>query len=269
MSTELEAAIQAAHEAGRTRWPTVAMSADAFARWLSATDVNAARLVAHGPDLFVAAACALGDEAAVAALERDYLGRIPEYVARFHLSHDLVDELRQRVRIHLLADGQPRIRSYRGHGPLSAWLRTCAVRAAIDMPELALAHERLGQDAWAIAVGFDPGLDKLLDDDRHRARLTAALEEALAALEPRDKTLMRMYFVDGMGIDDMSLIFHVHRATAARWLVAARKRVLEHFQRLLVTELGTRPSELHTLVRLLRSQIRVSVQRILGAGTRS
>jgi RNA polymerase sigma-70 factor (ECF subfamily) len=240
------------------------MSADAFARWLRAADVDAARLAAHGPDLFMAAACALGDEAAAAALERDYLGRIPDYVARFNLSSDLVDELRQRVRIHLLADRQRRIGNYRGHGPLRAWLRTCVVRVAIDMPDLALSPELLGQDAWAIAVGFDPGLDKLLDNQRHRARLDAALEEALAALEPRDKTLMRMHFVDGMAIDDLALIFHVHRATAARWLVAARKRVLEHFQQVLATELGRRPSELHALVRQLRSQIGVSVQRILG-----
>jgi RNA polymerase sigma-70 factor, ECF subfamily len=266
MSTELEAAVLAAHRAGRARWPTVAMSADAFARWLRAGDVSAAQLAAHGPDLFVAAACTLGDRAAVAALEQDYFRRIPDYVARFHLSGDLLDELRQRVRIHLLADGQPRIRNYRGHGPLDAWLRTCAVRAAIDMPELALAQERAGRDAWAIAAGFDPDLDKLLDDERHRPRLNAALEQALAALDPRDKTLMRMYFVDGMGIDDMALIFHVHRATAARWLVAARKRVLERFQRALAIQLGTRPSELDALVRLLRSQIRVSVQRILGNG---
>jgi RNA polymerase sigma-70 factor (ECF subfamily) len=264
---ELQSLVASVVRAGREAWPAVGYTEAQLAAWLAAGGVGEAQVRAHGRDLFLAAACAEGDPGAVAALETELIARVPEYVARFHLSPDALDDLRQRVRVRLLTGDRPRIGDYRGHGPLGAWLRMCAIRTALNMREL-MAAERAHGDSWHMLSGLDPSLDQLLDRQRHRSTLKEALEAALASLEPREKTLLRMHFIEGLSIDGIGLVFRVHRATAARWLVALRGKVLELFQDRLAVDLGARKSEVQSLVRLLRTEIEASVSRVLGPGAR-
>src|SRR5262245_29628545 len=123
---DLTALIINAHRQGRASWPEVRLGEAEFAAWIGAAGVQAPQLRAHGADLFLAVACTRRDPAALAALERQLIARVPDYVARFNVPPHLLDELRQRVRIRLLTGDRPRIADYRGLGPLGAWLRMCA-----------------------------------------------------------------------------------------------------------------------------------------------
>jgi RNA polymerase sigma-70 factor, ECF subfamily len=102
-----------------------------------------------------------------------------------------------------------------------------------------------------------------IDAERHRVAFQEALQESLATLTTREKTLLRLHFLDGMNIDELGVVFRVHRATVARWLVAVRTRVLDKVREKLSLELGSSPSEAQSLVRLLRSEVQVSIRRIL------
>jgi RNA polymerase sigma-70 factor (ECF subfamily) len=99
---------------------------------------------------------------------------------------------------------------------------------------------------------------------QYREAFQAALGRCFEALPPRQKTLLRMHFLDGMSIDAMSVVFGVHRATVARWLVAIRRQVLADISRTLAMDLRATSSELSQLVHLVRSEVHVSIQRILG-----
>jgi RNA polymerase sigma-70 factor (ECF subfamily) len=78
-----------------------------------------------------------------------------------------------------------------------------------------------------------------------------------------------MHFVDGMNIDEMALVFRVHRATVARWLVSIRREVLTELCRRVSSHLRTSSSEFKSLVRLVRSDVRLSLRRLLGTGGES
>ena len=102
---------------------------------------------------------------------------------------------------------------------------------------------------------------------QHRDLFVAALEEGFAILTAREKTLLRMYFLDAMNIDQISVVFRVHRATVARWLVRIRKQMLDHLCARMTVDLRSTASEVNSLVHLVRSDIELSVRRLL-AGSR-
>src|SRR3954470_11178677 len=123
----------AAFEAGRAIWPDVHLPFDDFAARIEELEVTREDLMARGSDLLLAIACALGDPSALRSFESVFLAGIERRVARFGLSADKVDELRQMIRVKLLVGELPGIGTYRGRAPLSAWLHVAAVRSALDI----------------------------------------------------------------------------------------------------------------------------------------
>ena len=83
-----------------------------------------------------------------------------------------------------------------------------------------------------------------------------------------DTPPLRMHFLDAMSIDEMGQVFHVHRATIARWLVAIRREVLEQICRKISLNLRASSSEFRSIVRLVRGDVRLSLHRILGEDPR-
>jgi RNA polymerase sigma-70 factor, ECF subfamily len=179
------------------------------------------------------------------------------------LTSDQADELRQQLRVTLLTGEQPKIGTFRGQGPLGAWVQVCAVRLALRigsaknklvLPDASLLDELVSRDA---------DQELLAAKSRYRDTFQSALEECFLGLNARQKTLLRMHFLDDMNIDEMGLVFRVHRATIARWLVAIRREVLEQLCRKVSINLRTSSSEFLSLVRLVRSDVRLSLRRLL------
>jgi RNA polymerase sigma-70 factor (ECF subfamily) len=59
----------------------------------------------------------------------------------------------------------------------------------------------------------------------------------------------------------------VHRATVARWLASAREVVLERTMAQLGDDLRLDPAELVSLIRVVRSELDVSLQGLLASGS--
>jgi RNA polymerase sigma-70 factor (ECF subfamily) len=252
-----------AFEAGRAAWPGVALSREAFDERLRLLQVEPENVAARGGDLFLATACADQLPAALAHFERSLLVPVPRQLGRVVLTPHEEDELRQQLRVKLLVGPTPKILEYRGSGPLGAWVRVCALRLALDLkmaPEVARRGDGQALDALVSGGG---GGETMLDAEQHREAFREALQESLAMLTTREKTLLRLHFLDGMNIDALGIVFHVHRATVARWLVSIRSRVLDHVRQRLSLDLGASSSEAQSLVRLLRSEVQVSIQRLL------
>jgi RNA polymerase sigma-70 factor (ECF subfamily) len=138
-----------------------------------------------------------------------------------------------------------------------------AIRAALD-----LKAKRGGEPMPTADVGETLGADDDAEVKLLRARylgdFQAALDEALGRLTPKDRTLLRHHIVDAMNVDQLAAIHSVHRVTMWRWLSAARARVLDEVRRILGQRLHLPADELTSLMRGLRSQLRVSVARALG-----
>jgi RNA polymerase sigma-70 factor (ECF subfamily) len=257
---ELTQLLDEAFLAGTMAWPGVALDRGVFAERLEGLDPE--QIASRGSDLFLAAACAAQEPVAVELFERTYLSQVPRLIGRVALNAQQEDELRQQLRIRLLVGPAPKIAEYRGSGPLGAWVRVCALRLALDL-KMADAGKRNDAQALDALVVGTPGGEVELDAQRHRAVFQSSLQESLTTLSTREKTLLRLHFLDGMNIDELGVVFRVHRATVARWLVAVRTRVLDKVREKLSLELGSSSSEAQSLVRLLRSEVQVSIRRIL------
>jgi RNA polymerase sigma-70 factor (ECF subfamily) len=265
---EFSQLLDQAYDAGRRSWPGVNVDKAFFAERIRILAVEEDQLLTLAGDLYLASACLARDKEGVLAFEKGFLAPVPRLLTRVALSPHQEDELRQQLRIKLLVGPAPKIGEYRGMGPLGGWVRVCALRLALDL-KLGADNRRSDGDALdALMVGGTGG-EIQLDAEHHRAAFQAALQESLAGLSPREKTLLRLHFLDGMSIDAIGIVFRVHRATVARWLVAIRTQVLDRVRVKLALEIGASPSEAQSLVRLLRSEVQVSIRRILGDETPS
>jgi RNA polymerase sigma-70 factor, ECF subfamily len=165
--------------------------------------------------------------------------------------------------VKLLAGPTPNVATYRGSGPLGAWVRVAAARAMAHLQE----RERADRPDSALVealvhMGADPEL--VAAKLEHQEEFRAALTECLQALGAREKTLLRMNLSDRMNIDEIGVVYRVHRATVARWLAAIRTQVFECVCQRLSLKLRSSPSEVASLVRLVRSDIDVSIRRLLA-----
>ena len=65
-------------------------------------------------------------------------------------------------------------------------------------------------------------------------------------------------------MDQIGLLYRVHRVTASRWLAGARKAVLSHTRRLLTDQLDISAEEFESIVRLVQSQLDLSILPAIG-----
>jgi len=254
----------AAFEAGRERWPGVALPLEDFARRMDALEIDGEDLALRGPDLYLAAACATGDEAALRHFDAAFVSDVGRRLARFDLSDGKLDEVRQRIRTKLFVGPAPGIGGYRGRAPLSAWLHVTAVRVATDVAAIGGSRGTEVEIVGLIAPEQTPEIETARN--MYGERFREALEASFAALTPREKTILRLHVVDGLNIDAIGAIYAVHRATAARWLVGIRARVYDRLKKDFEMRWNASSSELRSLVWLLRDQIHITAKRVLDAG---
>ena len=212
----------------------------------------------HVTDLYLAWACAKGDPAALVVLDREHLARVRTLARGTDPT-----ELQQLVRVRLLiadAGARPRIRQYSGRGPLSAWVRMVATRIAIDLARTTRASGELAERAQDQAL-VDPEMDYL--KARYQAAFHAALERALTSLSTKERALLRLCYVDGASPPEIARMYSVSARTAQRWLVDARERVLAKTRDELSGALSLRPAELDSLLDLMKSQMQVTLRRVL------
>ncbi len=252
--------------AGRAAWPGVALDEARFGAYVAArVRDDAAVATVHATDLYLTAACVDGDPAALAHFDRAYLAPLAPILGATGLARDQIDEVQQELRKKLLvADGgPPRLAEFSGRADLRTWVRTAAVRAGIDQVRRRRPVSSDDEELAALpAIADDPELLHL--KDRYRDELRAALTDSLAALAPRDKLLLKYTYLDGLSVDKVGALYDVHKATAARWIAAAREALAEAAYRALIKRLGVTRSELHSIARLVESQLELSLRRLLA-----
>lgn len=252
-------------------WPDVHLDEDHFVRAV------AERLPGEDPvrtlhamqtdDLYLACACAAGDPCALDDFER-YCGPVIHRAlastgAAIEERADLLQVVRQRLLVAPAQGGAPRIATYSARGSLRGWVRVVAIREAARMlprarRERAAEHDEL---AGLIAGSDNPevGYFKRL----YREEFKQAFHTAVEALDDRARLLLQQAALDGLSVDQLAALHGVHRATAARWVQAAREAVLIATQRALLWRLRLSRTELASVMRLIQSQLDLSLTRVL------
>jgi len=98
---------------------------------------------------------------------------------------------------------------------------------------------------------------------RYGADIAAGMRAALEALPERERALLRYALVDGWTVDQIGELYGVHRATAARWVAAARDLLADEIRKQVAGRLAIAPHEVVSLIELVRSRIDISLERIL------
>ncbi len=258
--------VRALWEGARAAWPGVEVPLAAFASYLAARRTEQAPPAERACELYLACACASGSPAALAVFEQRFLSHVPAFLGRLALPDSTLAEVKQLLRAKLFISAGPgpaKIAEYAGQGALLGWLRVVAMRTAISLlrqrSDQPLAD--LGGDDQVMAATEDPELTYLRG--RYQSEFKEAFAAALAQLKSEQRNLLRLHLVEGMNIDKLGVMFQIHRATAARWLHSAREAVFTETRRLLQERLRLSPAEFDSLVRVLRSQLDLSVARLL------
>lgn len=266
---DLPGRVAAALEQGRAAWPEVSLDGAVFLRRLAASlvadpaDAPAWLASLKADDLYLACACGERLPAALRAFESRYGGELDAVARRFASASISAGDLRQILLKKLFVaegDAPARIAAYTGRGALQTWLRVTAVRAFIDVQRAEAHPEEIAASSRIDAApqpGADPELDVLKAE--HAVHFKAALGEALAGLRDGDRHLLRQYFVAGLSIDQLALVLHIHRATAARRVAKARQSMLRATRAALMRRLKLERGELDSLMSLVRSRLGPSI----------
>ena len=215
-------------------------------------------------ELYLAIACARGDEAAIRTFERDYLSAVPAALASTKLPAATVEDIRAAVRDKLLLDGK--IVEYAGLGRLRGLVQVTASRLAIDRIRHDSKEQALPEGDRLAAVG---DVEMSLIKAQYREAFAAGFTEAVAQLPRRDRNLLRLHLLGGVTLEQLAQMYGVHRATVVRWLAAAREAVLAGTRAHVADRLHPPADELDEMFDLVRSRVELSVERLLASVERS
>jgi RNA polymerase sigma-70 factor (ECF subfamily) len=229
----------------------------------------------HAADLYLAFACADQVPGALAVFEGT-CASVLDGALSGQATAAFADDAKQLVREKLFIGGDPggaegddpgagpRILSYAGRGPLAAWVAVSAQRTALSLrrKEASAQARHRAAAAEEFAASVHPELAYL--KRTYRAAFVTCFEEAFAALTNRERTLLRLHLVSRLRLEQMAPMFQVNISTVSRWLAGARESLLTQTREGLSRRLHLSPGEFDSLARLLRSQIDVSLVRLLA-----
>lgn len=261
-------AVDEAWRRGCDRWREVRLSLDDFAEHVAALRAHGespsdADLSLNGADMFLVTACLAGDARALSALERDFLAELPDTVRGIDRARAFGSDVTQQLRERLLCPPLERLRRYTAVGSLAGWLRVAARRLALDLKRREGVAARQTEQLATVLANVSRNAEWELVRRRYREPVQTALCEALEALPARDRMVLRLYLLRNENIAAIGKMYGVHRATVARWIVAAQRTVAAAVTARLGEELGFSASQCRSLARELKSSLQLSLERRL------
>jgi RNA polymerase sigma-70 factor len=187
-------------------------------------------------DLFLAIACAAGNEFAWWEFDQQYRSYI-ERVAR-HLASTETDasEVIDIVYVELygtrVVDGMrvSKFASFSGRGTLKGWLRTVVWHSLVDLHRV--SHDEVSLDEMMENVGeghahssfAEPakgGEDETVEQitrNRYRAAALAAIQKAFSTLEPHEKLLLLYYHVESLKLREIARMVEDAESPLRNWI---------------------------------------------------
>jgi RNA polymerase sigma-70 factor, ECF subfamily len=215
----------------------------------------------HAGDLWIAYGCVTQHAPALAALEKKY---VPDIRSALRRSFDagLAEDAELRLMDKLLYGRDDKmLASYAGRGGLTSWLRAAAIRTAIDLMRARREHPTDLATLAMVAGASDPMFAAL--KQRYREEFRVAFGAAAEQLTDRERALLRYRYLDGLSIDEIGVLYRVHRSTVARWVEAIREGLFDGTRARLVDQLDVSESEIDSILRLIDSQLEFSIEALV------
>jgi RNA polymerase sigma-70 factor (ECF subfamily) len=202
-------------------------------------------------ELELAARCLRGDPEALTNFEDGALRHARDHLAELGFAASAVDEAIQRARTKLLVERG--LESFRGRGPLAMFVRTAAVRLAIDV------HRQTARDVDLGHLVAAPCADPELEYMRklYAQQLVGAVRDAWARLAAHERFLLALRIYEAVSIDDVARIYQIHRASAARRAAAARSALIAHTRACLRERLAVGDETLDSILRIVTTSVQL------------
>jgi RNA polymerase sigma-70 factor len=224
---------------------------------------------ATAPDLHadreLAARALAGDAQAADAFERRFRPELARVAARLGARDDgdeVVHDLLARI---LVGTGErpPKLASYRGEGSLLSWVRALGTRFVIDHLRVVKARPQL--DALSETMGLQSArIEGDVEARRWTDVVRSATTAAFAELTPRQRNLLRHSAFHRLGIDELAVIYGVHRTTTARWLQRTREELHAAIADKIALAARMPATEARGLLRNLGGEVELSLRSVLS-----
>lgn len=247
---------------GKEVWPRFRVDPHDFAQFLGERFAHDELDEAPVADLYLAHAALAHDSAAVTELELR-LRRECERIEQRHRGSVNAVDLTLDLQSRLLVGETPRLVEYSGRGSLGGWLAATAVRAGLNARR---EGDRRRKREVVADVATPPLADPELEVLRNNSRgvFNEVFREVLLGLDPKERALLRLHVVEGMGLDRIARVQDIGRSTAARWLSAIRAKLLKETRRLLAERLSIGASTLDDLLPVLTGDLDLSIRKVLS-----
>ncbi len=274
----LDSVLQQMVEAGRGRWPELKVAPEEFVLFLTRQlppEVSTVDrlLTLHASELFLLRALGLGLPAALRVFETDYMPEVRRTLQRLDTPEPMIADIIQSLYAHLLerqnaAPGTAITRQgYVGRGELKGWLCVCAVHQAGRLLKRDRREVQLEETPAVLLPSPQAGPEQTLLAGELKELFEKAFREAVCALTSRERNLLRYHFLSGLSIDQIGMLYRVHRATAARWLIQARERLAKETYTRFLTAAPMHVQSISDIVQLVRSQITTNLASLLKSVT--
>jgi RNA polymerase sigma-70 factor, ECF subfamily len=245
-------------DAARARWPGISVDEAALAQLLAERGEGEPAFLV---DLVLAQACLAGDTLAIRHFDREMLARVDGVLARLRMTAADADDLKQELRAKLLLGDGAKLSQFQGTGPLVQWVASVAGREALGLLRKRKLVDPLGDDDL-LDTADDPQLNVL--KERHSSDFKRAFQAAVAELPARDRGVLRAMIIDDRSINEIAAVYGIHRVTASRWVSEIRHALLSGTRAHLRRQLALDESSLDSAIRLIDTNLEVSLHRLLG-----
>jgi RNA polymerase sigma-70 factor (ECF subfamily) len=213
----------------------------------------------HVADLFLACACLEGCAPAIARMQREHLAYVPQILHSY--GRAVVDEIVETLPERLFVGAPARLSQYRGRAKLRTWLKTVLFNYARDVQRkrrVALPIEDSADLVDAIGMPAPaPGGTALAADVRR------AVSEAIARLEPKQRTLLRGLYIEGLTLRELGAPDGVDASTTFHRLKRIYGLLRDDVEAALGERLRLGAGECQSLVRSMLSGLELSISRLL------
>jgi RNA polymerase sigma-70 factor len=175
----------------------------------------------HADDLFMALACAGGDERAWWEFDhqhRAYMERVAHHLASTEIdAEEVIHTVYSELYGMRVVDGErvSKFATFSGRGSLRGWLRTVIWHSIVDLHRA--SHDEVSLDEMTenvgeghthasfaeMALGGEDEMIEKIAKDRYRKATVTAIENAFANLDNHEKLLLMYYHVENMKLREI------------------------------------------------------------------
>ncbi|MGI8811592.1 MAG: hypothetical protein ACR2IH_03575 [Pyrinomonadaceae bacterium] len=249
----------------------------------------------HAGDLFLATACAAGNERAWWEFDqqhRSYMERVARHLAKTDIdAQEVIDSVYGELYGTRVVDGErvSKFSTYSGRGSMRGWLRTVIWHSLVDLHRA--SHDEVSLDEMTENVGDGPahasfavpapGGEKemiaRLSEDRYRSATLSAIGKAFGSLDNHEKLLLLYYHVENLKLREIARLVEtegsplrgwfqrrassrepagrIHESTIMRWLEKSYSLVLKRFSEELRTSHALSDEEIDICMEMATSDL--------------